>query len=105
MRVEAKDHALAEAQSIAREVKERVGIEAEIVVKEGKTTTAISELVDNDPSAKVLVLGAGWGKAGPGPLISRIGKGKAITNRPVAITIIPGDLSEEELDEMGGADH
>jgi nucleotide-binding universal stress UspA family protein len=105
MRVEARDHALAEAQSIARDVKATVGLEPEVVVREGKTSDALSEYVDQDPAAKVLVLGSGWGRSGPGPLISKIGKGKALTRRPIAITIIPGDLSEKELDEMGGADH
>lgn len=105
MRTEAMDSALAEVQSIARLVKERVDIEPEVIVKEGKVEQAISQITNEDSTIKVIVLGTGTGRMGPGPLVSRIGRGKSITDRPVAITIIPGGLSDEELDEMGGAGH
>ncbi len=105
MRTEAMDNALAEVQSLARLVKERVGIDAELIVDEGKPEQIISKTVDRDHTIKVIVLGSGSGRGGPGPLVGRIGRGKALTTRPVAITIIPGNLSDEQLNEMGGAHH
>ncbi len=30
----------------------------------------------------------------PVPLVSRLAKGKRITARPIAVTVIPGDLSD-----------
>ncbi|ACT60760.1 universal stress protein [Hirschia baltica] len=105
MRTEAMDNALAEVKSIARLIKDRIDIEAEIIVEIGKPEQAISRITNKDKTIKVIVLGSGSGRAGPGPLVSRIGRGKALTERPVAITIIPGNLTDDELDEMGGASH
>ncbi|WP_018997374.1 universal stress protein [Hirschia maritima] len=105
MRTEAMDNALAEVKSTARMVKERVDIDAEIIIEEGKPEQAITKVTNQDSTIKVIVLGSGEGRAGPGPLVSRIGKGKSITDRHVAITIIPGGLTDAQLDEMGGANH
>lgn len=105
MRTEALDTALAETQSIARMVKDRVDIDPEVIVEEGKPEAALSKITNTDDSIKVLVLGASAGRSGPGPLVSRIGRGKSLTDRPMAITIIPGNLTDAELDEMGGAEH
>ncbi len=105
LRTEVRDNALSDAQSLARRVKERVGIEAEVEVSIEKPVQAIRDIVDKDSAIKVLVLGSGGEKAGPGPLVSRVAKGKPLANRPIAITIIPGDLSDLQLDEMGGMDH
>jgi hypothetical protein len=34
--------------------------------------------------------------------VSRLAKGKPIANRPIAVTVIPGGMSEEQLAEIGG---
>ena len=80
----------------------RTGVEAEIVIKEGEPVAAIHETVKQDDAIKVLVLAAGHGRRGPGPLVSRIGKGRPLAGRPIAITVVPGGLNDEEMDEMGG---
>ena len=102
MRTEARDAALFELRAMAERVKARVGIEPEIVIREGQAVPAIHDVVGADPAIKVLVLAAGHGKSGPGPLVSRIGKGKPLAERPLAITVVPGNLSDLELREMGG---
>ena len=58
-------------------------------------------VIDDDPAIKVLILAAapGWR---PGPLVSRLAKGKPIASRPIAVTVIPGGLSDEQLTEIGG---
>jgi hypothetical protein len=38
------------------------------------------------------------GGAGPGPLVSEIGAGKSAVHIPV--TIVPGDLSDDEIDAL-----
>lgn len=104
MRSEARDSAMIEARQLAAKVAERTGATAEIVVREGEPVSAIGDTVKGDDAIKVLVLAAGHGRGGPGPLVSRIGKGKPIAGRPIAITVVPGNLTEEQLNEMGGLD-
>jgi hypothetical protein len=82
-------------------VEKRTGIRAELVIDEDDSIEAIRKLVDGDLAIKSLVLAAGTGRS-PGPLVSRLAKGKPIAVRPIAVTVIPGDLSDKELDEMGG---
>ena len=62
---------------------------------------AIRKLVDRDPSIKVLILAASMGRS-PGPLVSRLAKGKRIAARPIAVTVIPGDVTDAQLGEIGG---
>ena len=51
--------------------------------------------VQEDPDIGVLVLGAGTGKKGPGPLVTQLSKNSGSLTIP--ITIVPGDLSKERL--------
>lgn len=83
-------------------VEARTGVTPEIVVVEEDPIDAIRKLVDDDPSIKVLILAAGSGRMGPGPLVSRLAKGKPVAGRPIAVTVIPGDLTDKQLDEIGG---
>ncbi len=46
----------------------------------------------------VLVLGAGTGKNGPGPLVTQLTKTSGVL--PVPMTIVPGDLSKEKLEAI-----
>lgn len=82
-------------------VEDKVGLKAEIVISEEEPVDAIGKLIDDDPAIKVLILAAapGWR---PGPLVSRLAKGKPIASRPIAVTVIPGGLSDEQLTEIGG---
>jgi len=82
-------------------VKEKVGITPELVVSDEEPVDAIRRLVDRDRAIKQLILAAasGWR---PGPLVSRLAKGKAVSTRPIAVTVIPGGLSEDLLKDIGG---
>lgn len=83
-------------------VQARTGAAAELVVVDDEPIDAIRKLVDSDPAIKVLILAAGAGRSGPGPLVSRLAKGKPIAGRPIAVTVIPGNLTDSQLDEIGG---
>ena len=48
-----------------------------------------------------LVLAAATGKEGPGPLVSNVA-GKAASTYPVPVIIVPGGLSDEEIDAIAG---
>jgi len=98
---DAMDSARLKALKHIEAVEQRVGIKAELVISEDDPVDAISKLVSQDRSIKSLVLAAapGWR---PGPLVSRLAKGKPMATRPIAVTVIPGDLTDPELDEIGG---
>jgi hypothetical protein len=98
---DAIDSARLKAVSHANVLEEKVGVKPEIVISEEEPVDAIRKLVSDDPAIKVLILAAaaGWR---PGPLVSRLAKGKPIANRPIAVTVIPGGMTDEQLTEIGG---
>jgi hypothetical protein len=68
------------------------------VIREGQPVDEIIEQVKEDPSIGVLVLGAGTGRKGPGPLVTQLSKNSG--SLPIPITIVPGDLSKEKLEAI-----
>jgi hypothetical protein len=98
---DAIDSARLKAKEHADAVKARTGLDPDISVSDDEPIDAIRKLVDSDPAIKVLVLASGTGRAGPGPLVSRLGKGKPLASRPIAVTVIPGDITDDQLDEIG----
>lgn len=72
-------------------------IVSEEVIREGKKSDEILKLIDEDEDIAVLVLGAAVDAKGPGPLVSSLAAGKAAGTYPIPITIVPGDLSLEDL--------
>ena len=99
---DALDAARLKATQHADVVEERTGVRAEISVSEDESVDAIRKLVEGDTAIKVLILAAGSGRTGPGPLVSRLAKGKPLATRPIAVTVIPGDLTDQQLGEIGG---
>ena len=72
--------------------------QAEDTIREGKKPEQILAHIKEDPDIAVLVLGASTDPKGPGPLISALATGKSAGSFPVPITIVPGDLSPEEIE-------
>ena len=98
---DAIDSARLAATGHAKIVEEKVGAKAELVISEEDPVDAIRDLVKRDDTIKVLILASATGWR-PGPLVSRLAKGKPITSRPIAVTVIPGGLTDEQLREIGG---
>lgn len=98
---DAIDSARLKAVQHADIVESKVGVKAELVIIDDEPVDAIRALVKKDTAIKTLILAAapGWR---PGPLVSRLAKGKAIASRPIAVTVIPGGLTDEQLQEIGG---
>ena len=78
------------AQKIAAKLK------VEQVIREGSTAEEIVKLIDEDADIGILVLAAGTGNEGPGPLVANIGK--TAGTFPIPVAIVPGNLSDEEID-------
>jgi nucleotide-binding universal stress UspA family protein len=98
MREEAAQTAGAALDVHATKVRETVGIEPELVVREGKPAEEIHKLIEDDQDIAILVLAAGAAKEGPGPLVASIaGKGAAF---PVPVTVVPQNLSDDDINSL-----
>ncbi len=67
-----------------------------VYMREGNRRDELLKILDEEPAISILVLGAGTGPEGPGPLISHM-IGKAAGKVRVPITIVPGHLTDEQL--------
>lgn len=98
MREEALSTANGALDTYATKIREEIGIEPELVVREGKTDEEIHKLIEEDQDIAIMVLGASNAKEGPGPLVSSIaGKGAAF---PIPVTVIPHSLTDEEIESL-----
>jgi len=95
MREEARERIVAHFEVFAKWMRDKLGIDPELVIREGEAVSEILSQVRDDKEVGVLVLGAGTGKAGPGPLINQLTRSSGTL--PIPITIVPGDLTKEQL--------
>ena len=70
-----------------------------VYIREGRRRDELLALIGEDPTISILVLAAGTGAEGPGPLVSHL-TGKAAARLRIPITIVPGGLSIEEVDAL-----
>jgi nucleotide-binding universal stress UspA family protein len=98
MKAEAHEEANAALERYAGRANGIAGITPERVVREGDTAEQILSLIEDDEDIAILVLAAATSKEGPGPLVSSIGK--TAGDYPIPLAIVPGHLSDEELDAM-----
>lgn len=86
-------------QKAATLVKEWSGEMPILYVREGQVRDELQKLVELEPHISILVLGAGTGADGPGPLVSSLA-GKASGRFRIPITIVPGSLSDEDVEAL-----
>ena len=98
MREETRERINAHFEVFAKWMRDRQGIDPELVIREGEPVPEIMAQVRDDPEIGVLVLGAGTDKKGPGPLINQLTKSSG--SLPIPITIVPGDMSKERLEAI-----
>ncbi|GGA57675.1 universal stress protein A [Nitratireductor aestuarii] len=82
----------------ATRIRGSIGIEPELVLREGKKVDEILSVIEEDQDIAILVLAAGNSKEGPGPLVSSI-TGKSATF-PIPVTVVPNGLSDEEIESL-----
>jgi len=101
MRREAEDAATQLMESLAEEAEGVSGVRPEMLIREGERHQCLAQLIDEDESIALLVLGASESGEGPGPLISALVRGRGLFgSRPIPITIVPGGLSHDTIDAM-----
>jgi len=98
MRAEARERIEAHFEVFAKWMRDRHGVNPELVIREGDPEAEILAQVREDPQVGVLVLGANHEKSGPGPLVTALTRSAGTL--PVPITIVPGDMSKERLESI-----
>ena len=98
MRAEAREQIEAHFEVFAKWMRDRQGVDPELVIREGDPLNEILNLIKEDPEIGVLVLGAGTDKAGPGPLVTQLSRNSG--SLPCPLTIVPGDMSKERLEAI-----
>lgn len=94
----------AEKREQAEQVLQRLGGEAlewsgripALYIREGDRREELLRLIEEDRSISILVLGAGTGSEGPGPLVSHVA-GRVAGRLRIPITIVPGGLTDAQL--------
>ena len=99
MRAEAREQAQATLAKFAARARDLANLDPEMVIREGKRAEEVRNLIETDEDIAILVLAAGESSEGPGPLVTAIAARGAGTF-PVPITIVPGTLTEEQLDAI-----
>ena len=96
---EARNDAEQLLQDVAQEVLRQTGTFPSLYIREGDTTEQLLALIAGDPTFSVLVLGAGFGSDGPGPLVSAL-SGRLAGKIRIPVTIVPGDLADGQIDGL-----
>jgi nucleotide-binding universal stress UspA family protein len=99
MREEARSEGEQILQRCATQVSEQTGSLPVLYLREGSRRSQLMDLIDEEPSISILVLAADTGPRGPGPLVSAL-TGKFVGKLRVPVTIVPGHLSDEEVDRI-----
>ena len=98
-RAEGREKAEELLQKLCEENAPVVGSMPIVFIREGRARDELLALVNEEPSISILVLAAGTGPEGPGPLISYL-TGKNAAKLRIPITIVPGGLTMEQVDAL-----
>jgi hypothetical protein len=70
-----------------------------VFIREGRRRDELLALIAEEPTISILVLAAGTGPEGPGPLIAYLA-GKQVARLRIPITIVPGGLTLDQVDAL-----
>ena len=99
MREEARQEAESLMERMSQQVVDMTGAIPIIYLREGTTREELLDLLDEERSISVLVLGAAAKADSPGPLISYLSS-KGAAQLRIPITIVPGNLSTDQVDQL-----
>ena len=98
MREEARERISAHYEVFAKWMRDRQGVDPELIIREGDPLTEVLAQMREDDEVGVLVLGAASGRGGPGPLVTALSRQAG--SLAVPITLVPEDLSRERLEAI-----
>lgn len=93
---EEAEHAIREYSELVQDVTSQMPM---IYIREGNLQNQLMKLLKEEPLISLLVLAAADSAEGPGPLVSSL-TGDMVGGLPVPITVVPGTLSEEDIDRI-----
>jgi nucleotide-binding universal stress UspA family protein len=99
MRQEAREAAEEKMLIHAKYAKNLTGETPILYVREGDTRDELLALIDEEPSISLLVLGADTNSETAGPLINFM-MSRGASRCRVPITVVPGNLTDEQLDAL-----
>lgn len=99
MRAEAEETALTLIDQSAAIARQFMGGEPERIIREGQAAQEIERLIHEDRDIAMLVLAAGEGPEGPGPLVSLLAH-KTAGNFAIPIAVIPATLTNEAINTL-----
>ncbi len=99
MREEARVEAEEMQERMIKEVQTYCDLPLERLIREGDKAEEIVSLIEDDEDMAILVLGASTESTGPGPLVAMMANA-ASASFPIPVTIVPGDLTDEEIDAL-----
>lgn len=86
-------------QRLCEEIAPVAGSLPMVYIREGRRRDELLALISEEPSISILVLAAGTGPEGPGPLVSYLA-GKPAARLRIPITIVPGGLTADQIDAL-----
>jgi nucleotide-binding universal stress UspA family protein len=98
MQAEAMEAANAVLDKFTARIKKIAKLKPDRVIVEGDTMEQLVKLIEEDADIGILVLAAGIGNEGPGPLVTHLAK--AAGQFPIPVAIVPGHLSDADIDGM-----
>ena len=99
MKEERRQEAETLLQSISSEVQTLSGLTPVFFLREGNLRDELLKLIDEEKGISILVLAAGTDNKGPGPLVTQLA-GKQSGSLRIPVTIVPGNLSDDEIDSL-----
>jgi nucleotide-binding universal stress UspA family protein len=98
MRAEAQEEANAALDRASGRANGIAAITPERAIREGDPREQMIDVIEKDVDIAMLVLAANPGPEGPGPIISTMAN--AVGTFPIPVIIVPGDLSDSEIDAL-----
>jgi nucleotide-binding universal stress UspA family protein len=98
MQAEAIEAANAVLDKFTARIRKIARLKPDRVIREGDTAEQLVKLIDEDADIGILVLAAGIGNEGPGPLVSNLAK--TAGQFPIPVAVVPGHLSDDDIDAM-----
>jgi nucleotide-binding universal stress UspA family protein len=98
MRAEARENAHAALDRASHRANGIAALRPERMIREGDATEQILDVIEQDVDIAMLVLAANPGVEGPGPLAT--GLARTAGSFPIPVVMVPGDLSDADLDAL-----
>ena len=98
-RAERREAAEELLQRLCADIAPVAGAMPSVYIREGRPGDELLALINEEPTISILVLAAGTGPEGPGPLVSSLA-GKRAARLRIPITIVPGGLTLDQVDAL-----